>query len=202
MQTTHYLFILLFSCITGWLTVWLVSRILFWPEKPLAELGFRFQGILPAYQPVIAKEIAGVLNREFLSFESLKEKAADPAAFRKLRPEIEHHVDHFLREKLKESFPMLSMLIGDKTINQLKTAFMVELENLFPSVMRSYLANLEKEINPQELIAEKLGSISLKRSSLLANNSAKRLFILLQLAGAFTGLVAGMLQVLFFMLLR
>ncbi len=96
---------------------------------------------------------------------------------------------------------MLSMFIGDKTINQLKGAFLLELESLFPVIMNSYLSNLENDLNPKQLIAEKIAGLSLKRSGILSNKSAKKLFIRLQLAGALTGLLLGLLQVLLFRLL-
>ena len=61
----------------------------------------------------------------------LKEKVTDPENLNKLKPEIETHIDSFLREKLKETFPMLSMFIGDKTINQLKSCFFTGIGNPF-----------------------------------------------------------------------
>ena len=201
MQPTHYILIIFFSCLTGWLVIRIILKILFWPEKPLSALGFTFQGLIPKHQPLIAQQLAEMASREFMSMSSLKEKATDPASFDKLKPEIEHHIDHFLREKLKESFPMLSMFIGDKTINQLKGAFLLELESLFPVIMRSYLSNLEKDLDPQKMVAEKIAGLSLKRSGILANKTAKKLFIRLQLAGAVVGLVSGLLQALLFKLL-
>ncbi len=189
------------SSAIGWFSVWLVMKILFWPEKPFTVAGFGIQGIIPKNRFAIAGKISEMISKEFLSLQSLKEKAADPSSFNKLKPEIEYHVDHFLREKLKESFPMLSMFIGDKTINQLKTAFLVELENLFPVIMGSYLTNLEKDLNLQQLISEKIGNFSIEKSGLLANKSAKRLFNRLQLIGALAGLIVGILQVLFFTVL-
>jgi hypothetical protein len=50
----------------------------------------------------------------------------------------------FLRIKLKDEMPMLSMFIGDKTITSLKKFFMQEIEILFPQVMKQFAANLEK----------------------------------------------------------
>lgn len=201
MQTTQYLLLLLFSCLTGWLTVRTFFILALWPLKPTSVLGFRVQGFFPKNQPLIAGQIAERLSKDLLSFHTFKEKAAAPAAFEKLKPEIEYHIDHFLREKLKDSFPMLAMFIGDKTINQMKAAFLTELESLFPVIMRSYVDNLEKDINPQSLIEEKLASFALEKSLFTANKSARKLFISSQLIGGSVGLALGLLQALFFMLL-
>lgn len=159
-------------------------------------MGLKFQGLLPKYQPLIAEQLAEMAGNELFSFSSLKEKATDPASFDKLKPEIEFHIDHFLREKLKESFPMLSMFIGDKTISQLKAAFLLELESLFPVIMKSYLTNLENDFNPKKMIAEKIAGFSLEKSGILVNKTAKRLLNRLQLLGLLVGLFLGLIQVL------
>lgn len=196
MQWNNYILILLFSCLTGWLAVWFILKILFWPKKNINVLGLKFQGLLPRYQPLIADQFAEMASKELFSFTSLKEKAADPANFDKLKPEIEYHIDHFLREKLKESFPMLSMFIGDKTISQLKAAFLLELESLFPVIMKLYLTNLENDFSPKKMIAEKIAGFSFEKSGILVNKTAKQLFIRLQLLGLFVGLLLGLIQVL------
>ncbi len=202
MQWSNYILILLFSCLTGWLAVWFILKILFWPKKNVNALGLKFQGLLPRYQPVIAEQLAEMASKELFSFASLKEKAASPASFDKLRPEIEFHIDHFLREKLKDSFPMLSMFIGDKTISQLKAAFLLELESLFPVIMKSYLTNLENDLDPKKMIIEKIAGFSFEKSGILLNKTAKRLFIRLQLLGLLVGLFLGLIQVLLLMQLQ
>lgn len=164
-------------------------------------LGFRFQGMWPKYQPQLAQQLAQKAADELFSFSSIKEKAAGPDAFNKLKPEVEKHIDHFLKEKLKESFPMLSMFIGDKTIGQLKNAFLAELESLFPVIMNSYLSNLEKDFNPRQLIAEKIGNLSFSKADLLMNKTANTLFTRLQLSGLVIGLMLGLVQAAIYVLL-
>ncbi len=202
MQWNNYILLILFSCLTGWLTVWFILKILFWPKENINALGLKFQGLLPRYQPLIAEQLADMASKELFSFSSLKEKAADPANFDKLRPEIEYHIDHFLREKLKESFPMLSMFIGDKTISQLKAAFLLELESLFPVIMKSYLTNLENDFNPKKMIAEKITGFSIEKSGILVNKTAKGLLIRLQLLGLLVGLFLGLIQLILFIQLQ
>lgn len=96
---------------------------------------------------------------------------------------------------------MLSMFIGDKTINQLKSAFLMELESLFPVIMKSYLANLEKDINPEKLIAEKIAAYPISGPGILLNKTSKKLSIRLQLAGILIGTILGVLQVLLVLLI-
>ena len=114
---------ILLSVFTGWITTWLIIKLLFHPRRPISLLGFKLQGFIPKKHQVIAEHLGRLASKEFLSFSELKEKVTNPENLEKLRPEIESHIDTFLREKLKDTFPMLSMFIGDKTINQLKLHF-------------------------------------------------------------------------------
>jgi uncharacterized membrane protein YheB (UPF0754 family) len=195
MQWIQYILPVLVSCLTGWFVIWLAIKILFRPRRPIAIGSLKVQGILPGNQQAIAEQLGKMVSREFLSFDEIKKKVTDPANLDKLRPEIEAHIDSFLREKLKETFPMLSMFIGDKTINQLKAAFLMELESLFPALMTSYMQKLEQDIDLEKLVTQKVAGFSMIKAEELLNRSAKKLFLYLQLMGLLIGFVAGLLQV-------
>ena len=194
MTLIQYILPLLLSCFTGWFVIWISIKLLFRPLKPLTVAGFKIQGILPANQQMIAEKIGKMVSTELFSFDALQQKVTDPENFNKLKPEIEKHIDVFLREKLKETFPMLSMLIGDKTINQLKTAFLTELETLFPALMKSYVANLEKDLDIEKEVSEKIAGFSILKAGDLVYNSAKKQLIKIQLFGAGIGFFTGLIH--------
>ena len=185
---------ILFSVFTGWITTWIIIKLLFHPRKRVSLPGFKLQGIIPKKQQAIAEQLGRLASKEFLSFSELKEKVTNPENLEKLRPEIENHIDIFLREKLKDTFPMLSMFIGDKTINQLKAAFLLELESLFPVLMNSYMTRMEKDLDLEKLVSEKISGFSMIKAEELLNRSAKNLFLQIQLLGAFIGLMTGLLH--------
>ncbi len=195
MPLLQYILPLLLSAFTGWFVIWLFIKILFRPHKPLVIAGFKVQGVLPANQQLIAEKIGKSVSAEF-SLDALQQKITDPENFNKLKPEIEEHIDSFLRERLKVTFPMLSMLIGDKTITQLKTAFLTELETLFPVLMKSYVANLEKDFDIEKLVSEKIAGFSTIKAEKLIYLSAKKQLLKVQLLGAAIGLLTGLIHIL------
>ncbi len=195
MTWIQYILPVLFTSFTGWVTIWLTIKLLFHPGKPISAAGFKMQGVIPGNQNLIAEKLGKLVSKEFLSFSTLQEKVTDPDNFNKLKPEIEKHIDHFLREKLKDTFPMLSMLIGDKTINQLKTAFLLELESLFPILMKSYMTRLEKNLDLEKLITDKVAGISVEKVEVLLYQSAKKQLTYLKLMGALIGLLLGLIYV-------
>ena len=194
MALLHYILPLLLSCFTGWFVIWVSIKLLFRPLKPITIGGFKIQGILPANQQLIAEKIGRMVSTELFSFDALQQKVTDPENFNKLKPEIETHIDSFLRVRLKETFPMLSMMIGDKTINQLKTAFLTELETLFPAVMKSYVSNLEKDLDIEKEVSEKIAGFSISKTEDLVYKSAKKQLKKIQLFGAALGFLTGLMH--------
>lgn len=192
----HCILPVLLSCFTGWFVIWLVIKMLFRPHKPVNIAGIRIQGIIPASQQTAAEKIGRLVSTELFSFDALQKKVTDPENFNKLKPEIETHIDSFLRVRLKETFPMLSMLIGDKTISQLKAAFLTELESLFPVLMNSYITNLQKEFDIEKQVSEKIAGFSISKTEEMVYTSAKKQLIKLQLMGAAVGFITGLLHLL------
>ena len=169
---------------------------LFHPRKPINILGLKIQGIFPKNQQLIAQKLGQVVSRELLSFAEIEQKVTAPGNLKQLKPEIEKHIDTFLREKIKDLFPMLSMFIGEKTISQLKAAFLMELESLFPVLMKSYMTKLEQELDLEKIVTEKVAGFSSDKLEDIVNQVAKKEFKLLQIIGALLGLLTGIIQVL------
>jgi hypothetical protein len=138
---------------------------------------------------VLAQKLGTMAATEIASI-NLEDKIGDPANFQKLVPLIESHVDDFLRNKLKEQMPMISMFIGDKTITTMKHVFMKELENLFPQVMRQFASNMKNDPNIAHMVSSRVEAIT-------TGQLKKMLAVPLRAAGwlgAITGFIVGWVQ--------
>ena len=67
-------------------------------------------------------------------------------SFDAMKPVINDKLDDFFRHKLSAKLPMISMFIGDKTIEELKAVFMDELALLFPLLITEFSTNLNKDL--------------------------------------------------------
>ena len=113
----------------------------------------------------------------------------------KIKPLIETHIDDFLRNKLKDQMPMISMFIGDKTINTLKTVFMKEIEDLFPQVMQQFAGDLKNDLNIEQMVVLKIKNIPPEKlESLLYQNLAKE-FRLVSAGAVVIGLLIGFIAI-------
>jgi len=137
----------LISAFIGWFTNWIAIKMLFHPKEPKKILGITFHGIFPKRQQQFAEKLGKLVSEELLSFKEIEEKIINPDNLSKMMPLVEGKIDLFLREKLSSVFPMISMFIGQNTINQLKLVFMQELETMFPEIIGSYMKHLESELD-------------------------------------------------------
>ena len=202
MHFTGYISTIILSTFTGWVTTWIAIKMLFHPRKPVKFFGITIQGIFPKNQHQIAEKLGQVVGKELLSFEEIEQKVTDPENLQKLRPDIEAHVDNFLRNKLKDVFPMLSMFIGDKTISQLKDAFLIELESLFPVLMKNYMNKLQHDLDLEKIVTEKVANFSSEKLENILNQITKKEFKFLELIGGIFGFLIGLIQVLMAILLK
>jgi uncharacterized membrane protein YheB (UPF0754 family) len=187
---------IILTAFTGWITTWLAIKMLFHPRYPIKIFGLKIQGVFPKNQRMIAEKLGQVVSKELLSFEEIESKITHPDNLQKLRPDIEAHIDHFLRNKLKEVFPMLSMMLGEKTILQLKDAFLEELESLFPILMKSYMNKLQHDLDLEKIITEKVTNFSSEKLEDILKQITQKEFKFLEIISLVFGFVIGLAQVL------
>ena len=184
------------SAFIGWFTNWIAIKMLFHPREPKIILGIRFQGIFPKRQQQFAEKLGKLVSEELLSFEDIEAKISNPNNISKLMPFVEAHIDHFLRVKLAEQMPVISMFIGDKTINQLKEVFINELTELFPVIMKNYMNNLQEDLDLEKIVTQKVAGFSSDKLENILNAIMAKEFRFVEIIGGVLGFLIGLLQVL------
>jgi uncharacterized membrane protein YheB (UPF0754 family) len=88
-----YILIPLISAFIGYFTNWIAIKMLFHPKLPIRVLGITVQGIFPKRQKQFAEKLGSLISNEFLSFQDIEQKIANPSNLKKVLPEVEKHVD-------------------------------------------------------------------------------------------------------------
>jgi len=109
----------------GWCLVWAVS-------------------IMPFKWPYLADKWVGQID-----LAKLIPELTEKEPFEAMKPVINVKLDDFFRHKLSAKLPMISMFIGEKTIEELKEVFMEELALLFPMLITEFSAHLNKDLQQQ-----------------------------------------------------
>ncbi len=190
------------SAFIGWFISNTIIYILFQPVKPTLFLGIKLQGIFPKNQQFIAKHIGALVSKEIFSLDELNSKITSPSSIEKVIPFIDEKVDYFLRVKLAEKMPMISMFIGEATMAELKSVFMEELQELFPELMKHYTSGLFADIQLESLIESKILNIqSSQVENIFKLLFADKLKAFVLMSAAF-GFIVGLLQLLVVLLSR
>ena len=192
----YWLFLIpIISAFIGWVTNWVAIKMLFHPRQPKKILGITFHGIFPKRQQQFAEKLGKLVSAEFLSFDDIEQKISNPENLKKVMPMIETHVDEFLRNRLKDEMPVISMFIGDKTIDNLKKLFMQEIEILFPQVMKQYAANLKSELDLEQIVIQKVSNFSSDKLEEVLYQIMSKEFRFVEIIGAVIGFIIGLIQI-------
>lgn len=176
-----WLMIPILSALTGWLTVQ-------WGVK-------LFLGrVLPRQRGQWTAQLAKTVSTELFSSDMLEQKVANPASFEKLRPQLEVHIDDFMRNGLPKAFPVISAFIGERTIGQLKEIFMKELETIFPAVMQGYVKNLHQDLDLEQMVTDKVNAIPTERIRSAVYKATGPQFNKAALLAGLLGLFVGLIQ--------
>ena len=186
----------LISAFIGWFTNWIAIKMLFHPREPKKILGITLHGIFPKRQQQFAEKLGKLVSSELLSFSEIESRIIHPENLKKIMPLVEGHIDHFLRVKLAEQMPVISVFIGDKTINELKSVFIGELETLFPILMKNYMGTLQEQLDLEKIVTEKVSGFSSDKLEQILNSIMSKEFRFVEIIGGVLGFVIGLLQIL------
>ena len=184
------------SAFIGWFTNWIAIKMLFHPKEPKKILGITFHGIFPKRQQQFAEKLGKLVSEELLSFKEIEEKITSPENVNKLMPFVESKVDEFLRVKLSDAFPVISMFIGENTIQQLKGIFMEELKIIFPQVINNHMKHLETQLNLEDIVSKKVAGFSSDKLESILNQIMSKEFRFVEIIGGVLGFIIGIIQVL------
>ncbi len=186
----------LIAAVAGWLAVGVAAKLLFHPVTPVKFAGVTIQGVLPAKQEELAQKLGEMVSKELIVLsEQIEEKITDPANFRKIMPYVEEHIDQFLRVRLVEKMPMIGMLIGEKTILEMKTIFAGEVETLFPVIMKNYMTSLQTGTELEATVTRKFREVSVPALETSFYRVLSKELRYLRIMGGISGLIIGLIQV-------
>lgn len=183
------------SAFIGWVTNLIAIKMLFHPRKPVKLLFFTLHGIFPKRQQQFAEKLGKLVADELLSFEDIAKKLTDRDKIRSIMPDIAVRIEDFLRYKLPDSMPVLSMFIGDSTIEKIKTVFVGEMEALLPELIHKYIESHRTELDLEKIVTEKVAGFSSDKLENILNAIMKKEFRFIEIIGGILGFLIGLLQV-------
>ena len=182
------------AAFTGWFTTWIAIYMLFHPRKPINFLGITIQGIFPKRQKQVAAKLGSMVAQELIHFDEIALLLKDPQQLQNLTPTIEKHLDSFLHVKLKEKLPVISVFVGEGTLQKIKDGMLEEIELLLPEIITQYTDSLSKKVDIEKMVTEKVSNFSSDKLEEILLSVMKKEFRFSELIGAVLGFVIGLIQ--------
>jgi len=182
------------AAFTGWFTTWIAIFMLFHPRKPKRFLGLTIQGIFPKRQRQVAEKLGSMVAKELIHFDEIAIQLKNPEMLKNLNPTIEKHLDNFLQVKLKEKLPIISMFVGDGTMQKVKDGMMEEIALLLPEIIHQYTDSLSEKIDIEKMVTEKVSNFSSDKLEEILQSVMKKEFKFIEIIGAVLGFVIGLIQ--------
>ena len=182
------------AAFTGWFTTWIAIYMLFHPRNPKRFLGITIQGIFPKRQRQVAEKLGSVVAKELIHFSEIATQLKDPEMLQGLNPTIEKHLDNFLQVKLKEKLPIISMFVGDGTMQKIKEGMMEEISLLLPEIISQYTDSLSERIDIEKMVTEKVSNFSSDKLEEILQSVMKKEFKFIEIIGGVLGFVIGLIQ--------
>ena len=182
------------SAFIGWVTTWVAIKMLFHPRYPIRFLGITFQGVFPKRQKQVAEKLGAVVANELIHFDEIADMLKDPGQLKNLTPTIEKHLDSFLHVKLKEKLPVISMFVGEGTLQKIKEGMLEEINLLLPEIISQYADSLSKRVDIEKMVTDKVANYSSDKLEEILQAVMKKEFWFLELVAAVLGFLIGLVQ--------
>lgn len=182
------------SALIGWVTNFLAVKMLFHPKKKINLGLFYLQGIFPKRQEVLAQKLGEIVARELFSFSDIKDRFTTTESASEINKILDEKLEDFLENKLKTLMPMLSMFINSDTKAKIKNTLHEEFQHIFPDIINSFTDKLEKDLNVEEIVTNKVAAFSSEKLEQILFSIMRKEFRFIEVLGGVLGFVIGLVQ--------
>ena len=179
--------------VIGYLTNRLAVKMIFRPIKPVNILGFRLQGLMPRRQADMAKSIGAVVGDHLVRHEDVA-RGLDSIDMESILMEL---LDHGLGPKIQElrGLPLIGGFLTEERIEDLRKSIISSLVEHKGKIMDKLEAALEKGLDVQALVTDKVAAFPLDKLEALVLQIAAKELRAIEILGGVLGILIGIGQV-------
>ena len=184
------------AAITGWITNYLAIKMLFHPKKRVNLGLFSIQGIFPKRQHVLAERLGKIVSSELFSFQDIKDRFTSTSTALEINKVLDEKLEDFMEVKIKAAMPMLAMFLNKDAKAKIKDTLHLEFQNILPDILNKYSEKLEKDINVEEIVYQKVAAFSSDKLEQILFTIMKKEFKFIEILGGVLGFLIGIIQLL------
>jgi uncharacterized membrane protein YheB (UPF0754 family) len=183
------------TALIGWFTNFLAVKMIFRPRREVRIAGIRIVGLIPKRKHDLAIKIADTIEKELISHRDIREILQTEEFHLHTGNVIKKRIDSFIDEKLSSN-PLLTMFLTPEISGKLTDMLMEELQKEIPGLIDSLFESVEKKIDFQKIIRNKIDGFDLSRLESIIYQIAAKELKAIEIFGGVLGFVVGLLQLL------
>ncbi|MEM8968776.1 MAG: DUF445 family protein [Bacteroidota bacterium] len=183
------------AALTGWITNFIAIKMLFHPREKVKILFIEIQGIFPKRQKKLAEKLGKIVSDELFSMEDVRKAITNPENLGDVHEVIDEKLDDFLENRMMESMPMLYVFMSDDMRVKIKATLQQELELMLPELIGQFANKIEKEVDVERTVYEKVVNFSTDKLEEILYSIMKKEFKFIEILGGVLGFIIGLIQI-------
>ncbi|MEM6842357.1 MAG: DUF445 family protein [Bacteroidota bacterium] len=183
------------AALTGWVTNFIAIKMLFHPREKVKILFLELQGIFPKRQKKLAEKLGKIVSDELFSMEDVRKAITNPENLGDVHQVIDEKLDDFLQNRMMESMPMLYVFMSDDMRVKIKATLQQELELMLPELIDQFANKIEKEVDVERTVYEKVVSFSTDKLEEILYSIMRKEFKFIEILGGVLGFLIGLIQI-------
>lgn len=184
--------------VVGYATNWLALKLIFSPKRPVRFLFWTFIGLFIKRQKEVSAEYGKIIAERVLNSENLWEHMLNEKGGERMYRLIESHINNgILRATVNVPGPIMNILEGTKTYNDIKELIIRDMVRQMPSKLRNLYEFTDKAFDIEGIMRDKLQALPPEDFVGVLRPAFEEEELKLILVGALLGGLAGLAQLLF-----
>ncbi len=182
------------GAMVGWITNRIAIRMLFKPRRPVNILGLNIQGVIPRRHGELAMRIAETVHEKLLTSEDLGRAMNDVD----WEDEVRSTLNRILNEKGPGSIigriPGIAQAWKSVVLPQILDTLSKEINRLIARYRNVFIQKIRDSVDIRNLVAQRVEQFELEALEDMVMNLARKEFAHIEIVGAVTGTVIGIVQ--------
>ncbi len=190
----YFLIFPLVGALVGWFTNWLAIRMLFRPREPIRIFFWTLHGVIPRRHTQLAERISETVENSLLTQGDL-EKAMSGVQW---HDEVDRLIHSVLHDRgpggILDKIPGISQAWNHVILPSLQEVLSKEVIRFVEGYRSSFIGRLRESVDIKGIVREKVKQFETEAMEDLVKTVAKKEFGHIQVVGAVTGGIIGVVQ--------
>ncbi|MFV2080980.1 MAG: DUF445 domain-containing protein [bacterium] len=182
------------GAMVGWITNRIAIKMLFRPRRPVKILGVTLQGVIPRRHTELALRVAETVHDKLISSEDIGQAMNDVDWEEEVRDTLNDILNVKGPGSIIGKIPGVAQAWESVVLPQILETLTKEVSRLIARYRDVFIQKLKNSVDIKQLVAQRVEQFELEALENLVMDLASKEFTHIEIVGAVTGTVIGVVQ--------